>query len=130
MTYCAESARSENLTTNQITMHDKSMTEVTSSHKFSYTMPGWYLLTQHIQVMLFHISSDCCQAGNETKGEFAVTSTSRGCSSPVAMVFCFRVDSSYRSTMSVQSSLVMHPINAYGSEQQKEKYLPKLGKTD
>jgi len=37
-----------------------------------------------------------------------------------------RVDSSYRSAMSVQSSLVMHPINAYGSEEQKRKYLPKL----
>jgi glutaryl-CoA dehydrogenase len=37
-----------------------------------------------------------------------------------------RVDSGYRSAMSVQSSLVMHPINAYGSEQQKRKYLPKL----
>ena len=37
-----------------------------------------------------------------------------------------RVDSSYRSMMSVQSSLVMHPINAYGSDQQKEKYLPQL----
>ncbi len=37
-----------------------------------------------------------------------------------------RVDSGYRSMMSVQSSLVMHPINAYGSEEQKMKYLPKL----
>jgi glutaryl-CoA dehydrogenase len=37
-----------------------------------------------------------------------------------------RVDSGYRSAMSVQSSLVMHPINAFGSEEQKEKYLPKL----
>ncbi len=37
-----------------------------------------------------------------------------------------RVDSGYRSMMSVQSSLVMHPINAYGSEAQKRKYLPKL----
>src|SRR3984957_14134298 len=37
-----------------------------------------------------------------------------------------RVDSGYRSAMSVQSSLVMHPIYAYGSEQQKRKYLPKL----
>lgn len=37
-----------------------------------------------------------------------------------------RVDSSYRSTMSVQSSLVMHPIHAYGTEEQREKYLPKL----
>lgn len=36
------------------------------------------------------------------------------------------VDSGYRSAMSVQSSLVMHPINAYGSEAQKRKYLPKL----
>jgi glutaryl-CoA dehydrogenase len=37
-----------------------------------------------------------------------------------------RVDSGYRSAMSVQSSLVMHPIYAYGSEAQKKKYLPKL----
>ena len=37
-----------------------------------------------------------------------------------------RVDSGYRSAMSVQSSLVMHPINAYGNDAQREKYLPKL----
>ena len=37
-----------------------------------------------------------------------------------------RVDSGYRSMMSVQSSLVMHPIHAYGSEAQRDKYLPKL----
>ncbi|MGE0179381.1 MAG: acyl-CoA dehydrogenase [Sphingomonas sp.] len=37
-----------------------------------------------------------------------------------------RVDSGYRSAMSVQSSLVMHPINAYGTEAQRHKYLPKL----
>jgi glutaryl-CoA dehydrogenase len=41
-----------------------------------------------------------------------------------------RVDSGYRSAMSVQSSLVMHPINAYGSEEQKLKYLPKLASGD
>ncbi|KAF7732878.1 hypothetical protein EC973_000154 [Apophysomyces ossiformis] len=39
-----------------------------------------------------------------------------------------RVDSGYRSAMSVQSSLVMHPINAYGTDAQKEKYLPDLAK--
>ncbi|OBZ85279.1 Glutaryl-CoA dehydrogenase, mitochondrial [Choanephora cucurbitarum] len=39
-----------------------------------------------------------------------------------------RVDSGYRSAMSVQSSLVMHPINAYGTDAQKEKYLPALAK--
>ncbi|MEM8769858.1 MAG: acyl-CoA dehydrogenase [Pseudomonadota bacterium] len=37
-----------------------------------------------------------------------------------------RVDSGYRSAMSVQSSLVMHPIHEYGNEAQREKYLPKL----
>ena len=37
-----------------------------------------------------------------------------------------RVDSGYRSTLSVQSSLVMYPIHAFGSEEQKRKYLPKL----
>ncbi|MCH4893729.1 acyl-CoA dehydrogenase [Sphingomonas sp. SFZ2018-12] len=36
------------------------------------------------------------------------------------------IDSGYRSAMSVQSSLVMHPINAYGTEEQKRKYLPGL----
>jgi len=39
-----------------------------------------------------------------------------------------RVDSGYRSMMSVQSSLVMHPIHAYGSEEQRRKYLPKLAR--
>lgn len=39
-----------------------------------------------------------------------------------------RVDSGYRSMMSVQSSLVMHPIYAYGSEEQRKKYLPRLAK--
>ena len=37
-----------------------------------------------------------------------------------------RVDSGYRSAMSVQSSLVMHPIHAYGSDAQRQKYLPRL----
>jgi glutaryl-CoA dehydrogenase len=37
-----------------------------------------------------------------------------------------RVDSGYRSAMSVQSSLVMHPIHAYGTDAQRDKYLPKL----
>lgn len=37
-----------------------------------------------------------------------------------------RVDSSYRSMLSVQSSLVMHPIHAYGTEEQRQKYLPRL----
>jgi glutaryl-CoA dehydrogenase len=44
------------------------------------------------------------------------------------LIYLIRVDSGYRSAMSVQSSLVMHPIDAYGTEEQKQKYLPKLGK--
>ncbi|NWG33887.1 MAG: acyl-CoA dehydrogenase [Chloroflexi bacterium] len=39
-----------------------------------------------------------------------------------------RVDSGYRSAMSVQSSLVMYPIHAYGTEEQRRKYLPKLAR--
>ena len=39
-----------------------------------------------------------------------------------------RVDSGYRSMMSVQSSLVMHPIHAYGTETQRRKYLPRLAR--
>lgn len=38
------------------------------------------------------------------------------------------VDSGYRSTASVQSSLVMHPINEFGTEAQKERYIPRLGR--
>ncbi len=41
-----------------------------------------------------------------------------------------RIDSGYRSMMSVQSSLVMHPINAFGNEEQKQKFLPKLASGD
>jgi glutaryl-CoA dehydrogenase len=39
-----------------------------------------------------------------------------------------RVDSGYRSALSVQSSLVMHPIHAYGTPEQRKKYLPKLAR--
>jgi glutaryl-CoA dehydrogenase len=41
-----------------------------------------------------------------------------------------RVDSGYRSTLSVQSSLVMHPIYAYGTEAQRRKYLPRLARAE
>ncbi|GEK46123.1 acyl-CoA dehydrogenase [Halomonas pacifica] len=41
-----------------------------------------------------------------------------------------RVDSGYRSAMSVQSSLVMYPIHAFGSEAQRQKYLPRLASGD
>ncbi|KXJ20878.1 Glutaryl-CoA dehydrogenase, mitochondrial [Exaiptasia diaphana] len=41
-----------------------------------------------------------------------------------------RVDSGYRSAMSVQSSLVMHPIHTYGTEEQRQKYLPRLARGD
>jgi glutaryl-CoA dehydrogenase len=41
-----------------------------------------------------------------------------------------KIDSGYRSAMSVQSSLVMYPIYSYGTEEQKEKYLPQLAKGD
>lgn len=39
-----------------------------------------------------------------------------------------RVDSAYRSTLSVQTSLVMHPINTFGSDEQKERFLPRLAR--
>ncbi len=41
-----------------------------------------------------------------------------------------RVDSGYRSVMSVQSSLVMHPIHAYGTEEQRKRFLPKLASAE
>ncbi|PID43574.1 MAG: acyl-CoA dehydrogenase [Proteobacteria bacterium] len=66
------------------------------------------------------------------RGLLGVTIEGYGCAgmSSVAYGLIARaiegVDSGYRSAMSVQSSLVMHPIWAYGTEPQKEKYLPKL----
>ena len=42
-------------------------------------------------------------------------------------LFLLRVDSAYRSAMSVQSSLVMYPIYLFGTEEQRMKYIPKLG---
>jgi glutaryl-CoA dehydrogenase len=67
-------------------------------------------------------------------GLFGVTIKSHGCAgaSHVASGLICReiewVDSGYRSAMSVQSSLVMHPIDAFGSQEQKDKYLPKLAR--
>ena len=43
------------------------------------------------------------------------------------LICSLQVDSGYRSAMSVQSSLVMWPIYAFGTDYQKNKYLPKLG---
>ena len=67
-------------------------------------------------------------------GLFGVTIKGHGCAgaSHVASGLICReiewVDSGYRSAMSVQSSLVMHPIDAFGSQEQKDKYLPKLAR--
>lgn len=41
-----------------------------------------------------------------------------------------RVDSGYRSALSVQSSLVIHPLMTFGSQEQKEKYVPRLASAD
>lgn len=65
-------------------------------------------------------------------GLFGATIKGYGCagvSSVASGLICKEiewVDSGYRSTLSVQSSLVMHPIYSFGSEAQKDKYLPKL----
>ena len=65
-------------------------------------------------------------------GFLGVTIDGYGCAGMSSVAYGFicraieRVDSGYRSAMSVQSSLVMHPIHAYGTEAQKDKYLPKL----
>ena len=66
-------------------------------------------------------------------GALGATISGYGCAGVSSVAYgllareCERVDSAYRSTMSVQSSLVMHPIHAYGTEEQRQKYLPKLG---
>ncbi len=69
-------------------------------------------------------------------GAFGCTIDGYGCAG-VSNVACGliakeieAVDSAYRSAMSVQSSLVMHAIYTYGSDEQKEKYLPRLAKGD
>lgn len=66
-------------------------------------------------------------------GVFGCNLSGYGCSGASVVTYGLlsreaeRVDSSYRSAFSVQSSLVMTPIHLYGSEEQKEKYLPLLG---
>jgi glutaryl-CoA dehydrogenase len=65
-------------------------------------------------------------------GLLGATITGHGCAGVNAVSYGLiareieRVDSGYRSMMSVQSSLVMHPIDVYGSDAQRAKYLPKL----
>jgi glutaryl-CoA dehydrogenase len=69
-----------------------------------------------------------------TLGLFGVTIEGYGCAgmnNVASGLICKEieyVDSGYRSAMSVQSSLVMHPIHTFGSEEQKQKYLPKLAR--
>lgn len=71
-----------------------------------------------------------------TLGYFGPTIKGYGCAGVSSVAYGLlareieRVDSGYRSAFSVQSSLVMHPINEYGSDEQKEKYLPALAKGD
>ncbi len=80
-----------------------------------------------------HFDTDIMREMGEL-GLFGATINGYGCAglSHVAAGLINReiewVDSGYRSAMSVQSSLVMHPIHAFGSEEQKEKYLPKLAR--
>lgn len=65
-------------------------------------------------------------------GLLGVTIDGYGCAGTTSVAYGLiareveRVDSGYRSAMSVQSSLVMHPINAFGNDQQKQKWLPSL----
>ncbi len=67
-------------------------------------------------------------------GMLGVTIQGYGCSGASSVAYGLvareveRVDSGYRSAMSVQSSLVMHPIHAYGTEEQRARYLPDLAK--
>src|SRR5947208_2688754 len=71
---------------------------------------------------------------SDTAQECRVASTSDTATPPTdatamrtsARLGTMRVDSGYRSVMSVQSSLVMYPIYAYGSEEQKQRFLPRL----
>lgn len=71
-----------------------------------------------------------------TLGYFGPTIKGYGCAGVSSVAYGLlareieRVDSGYRSAFSVQSSLVMYPINEYGTEEQKEKYLPALARGD
>ncbi|CAF0775491.1 unnamed protein product [Brachionus calyciflorus] len=71
-----------------------------------------------------------------TLGYFGPTIKGYGCAGVSSVAYGLlareieRIDSGYRSAFSVQSSLVMHPIYTYGSQDQKDKYLPALAKGD
>jgi len=99
-----------------------------SAHDFcqSELMPGILQANRHENFD----RNIMCQMGE--LGLLGVTIEGYGCAGLSSVAYGViakeveAVDSGYRSAMSVQSSLVMHPIWAYGTEAQKEKYLPKL----
>ncbi|WP_019673506.1 acyl-CoA dehydrogenase [Psychrobacter lutiphocae] len=111
---------------NQLTEEEQMVQR--SAHDFCQTelMPGILQANRHET-----FDRDIMRQMGEL-GLLGVTIEGYGCAglSSVAYGLIAReveaVDSGYRSAMSVQSSLVMHPIWAYGTEAQKEKYLPKL----
>ncbi|KAI0740643.1 acyl-CoA dehydrogenase domain-containing protein [Earliella scabrosa] len=91
------------------------------------------LLPQVIDAQRTEVNHDILPAMGEL-GLLGPTIQGYGCAGVSSVAYGLiarkveRIDSGYRSTMSVQSSLVMHPIYAYGTAEQKEKYLPLLAK--
>lgn len=109
----------------QLSSEEKSIYESATEYAQETLLPGITQANHFDQQIMRDFGS---------RGFLGATLTGYGCAgvSSVAYGLIARaveaVDSSYRSALSVQSSLVMFPIWKYGSEEQKEKYLPALAK--
>ena len=110
----------------QLTEEERMVTDSAQKKKKKELMPG-ILQANRNETFDRHIMR---QMGE--MGLLGVTIEGYGCAGLSSVAYGLlakeieAVDSGYRSAMSVQSSLVMHPIHEYGTEAQREKYLPKL----
>ena len=93
---------------------DKLLPRVTAAFRHGHTDPGIFREMGALGLLGFTIPADFGGAGGSYVGYGLIAREVE------------RVDSGYRSMMSVQSSLVMHPIHAYGSAAQRRRYLPRL----
>jgi glutaryl-CoA dehydrogenase len=111
----------------QLTEDERMISETAAAYAQEKLMPRVVnaYLNEHTDIEIFREMGELGLLGVTVPEEYGGVGASYVAYGLVAREL-ERVDSGYRSMMSVQSSLVMYPIHAYGSEDQRRKYLPKL----